>query len=230
MNGSARTIEHATCLGCGCACDDIRVRVTDDRIIEAGNACALGAHWFGDGTVPARSLVEGIERPREEALGVMADRLASARQVLLYLAPDLSIEAQGEAIGLADRLGARLDGVASDTVAESILAGQRRGRAAVTLGEVLNRADVLLFWGVDPQQRYPRYLSRYAVEPRGLFTPEGRRSRTIISVDIGEARGPADADIRISIEPGQELDTLAMLRASARGNLGSNPAGLRADL
>ena len=36
------------------------------------------------------------------------------------------------------------------------LPAQRRGRATATLGEISNRADVLLFWGVDPAERYPR--------------------------------------------------------------------------
>jgi formylmethanofuran dehydrogenase subunit B len=222
LNASPRTIEHATCLGCGCTCDDIRVVVSGDRITEAQGACPLGQRWFGDGAVPGRSLVEGAERPRDEVVGRISERLAAARRVLVYLAPDLSTQAQAEAIAIADALRARLDGVASDTVREAILTAQRRGRAGATLGEVLNRADVLVFWGTDPAARYPRYLSRYAVEPRGMFTPEGRRSRTIVAVDVGAARGPADADLRVAVEPAKEADALALLSAAIRGNLTSD--------
>src|SRR5206468_8749822 len=52
---SGRTVAHVTCLGCGCACDDITVVVERDRIASLVNACPLGQTWFGDGTVPERS-------------------------------------------------------------------------------------------------------------------------------------------------------------------------------
>ena len=39
-----RTVANVTCLGCGCACDDITVVVKQDRITEARNACALLNH------------------------------------------------------------------------------------------------------------------------------------------------------------------------------------------
>src|SRR2546422_9823207 len=47
---SGRTVAHVTCLGCGCACDDIAVVVERDRIASLENACPLGQAWFGDGT------------------------------------------------------------------------------------------------------------------------------------------------------------------------------------
>ena len=52
-------LRHTTCLGCGCACDDIDVVVRDGRIVDARNACALGVAWFGDGRVPARGRAAG---------------------------------------------------------------------------------------------------------------------------------------------------------------------------
>ena len=55
---SVRTMDDVTCLGCGCACDDIRVVVENDRIIDAENACPLGRAWFGDGLVPTNVRAE----------------------------------------------------------------------------------------------------------------------------------------------------------------------------
>src|SRR5438309_10441669 len=54
-----RSVEHVTCLGCGCACDDITVVVQQDRIAEPRNACALGATCFGDRTIPRETTVTG---------------------------------------------------------------------------------------------------------------------------------------------------------------------------
>jgi formylmethanofuran dehydrogenase subunit B len=210
---TARIVEHATCLGCGCACDDIDVVVAGERIVEARRACPLGVAWFGDGRLPSQCLMRGSDASLEKALDEVAELLGRASAPLIYLAPDLSCEAQREGIALADALHAALDSVTSESTLSSLLAAQERGRAAATLGEIRNRADVVLFWGVDPAARYPRYWSRYAPEPAGLYLPDGRRSRVVVAVDVGAARGPADADLRVAVSPDDEVATLIALRA-----------------
>src|SRR5713101_1279709 len=200
-----RTVANVTCLGYGCACDDIGVVVTRDRIAEARNACALGAAWFGDGSVPAETRVNGRSASLEQALTEAARLLTGAKRPLVYLAGDVSCETQREAVAIADRLHAAIDSLAA-TAATAVLAAQRRGRAGATLGEIRQRADLVVFWAVDPSARYPRYASRYAVEPRGVAAPQGRASRTLIAVDVGERRGPAEANGRLAIAPADEVD------------------------
>ena len=211
-----RTVANVTCLGCGCTCDDITVVVKQDHIAEARNACALGAAWFGDGSVPAETRVNGRAASLEQALTEAVRLLTGARHPLVYLAGDISSETQREAITIADRLHAAIDSLAA-TAATAVLAAQRRGRAGATLGEIRQRADLVVFWAVDPSGRYPRYGSRYAVEPRGVAAPQGRQSRTVIAVDVGETRGPADADGRVAIDPADEVDSLEMMRATVQG-------------
>ena len=219
-------MEPATCLGCGCACDDIVVEVRDGRIVEAGNACVLGKSWFGDGSVSSAVLVRGAHASVEEALDAAAGLLGGARRALVYLAPDISCEAQRAAVALADQLHGVVDNIASATIADGILAAQRRGRVTATLGEIRNRADVLVFWGVDPAERYPRFLTRYAPDPEGVFVPGGRRGRTVIAVDVGDDRGPSDADLRIALAPGDEEAAVAELRAAiARRAVAGGAAG-----
>jgi formylmethanofuran dehydrogenase subunit B len=227
-----RVIDHVTCLGCGCACDDIRVRIQEGRIVEAGNACALGTAWFGDGAAPARAgsiAANGTDAPAnvpvnllaevslDAALDAIAGLLVRARRPLVYLAPDLSCEAQRTGIAIADHLRAALDSVTSSTVMGAVLAAQERGTAVATLGEVRNRADVVVFWGVDPAVRYPRYGARYAPGPVGTCLPGGRASRTVIAVDVGTARGHADADHRYAVAPENELAVLSALAAVVGG-------------
>ncbi len=220
---------NVTCLGCGCACDDIGVTVRDQRIVALEHACPLGERWFGDGVVPARAVVRGAAASIENAVTRAAELLRGGAPALVYLAPDLSTEAQREAIALADRLRARLDSVSSDTVAAGILAGQRRGRATATLGEIRNRADLLVFWATDPSTRYPRYLSRYALDPVGTHVPEGRAGRTVIAVDVGGNRGPADAEARVVLAPEEEVAALGIMRATVLGRkLGGLSRGLTA--
>jgi len=222
-----RTVANVTCLGCGCACDDITVVVKQDRIAEARNACALGAAWFGDGTVPAETRVNGRTASLERALTEAARLLTGATRPLVFLAGDVSCETLREGVAIADRLRAAIDSLAA-TAGTAVLAAQRRGRAGATLGEIRQRADLVVFWAVDPSARYPRYGSRYAVEPHGVAAPQGRKDRTLIAVDVGEALGPADADGRFAIAPADEVDSLEIMRATVQGRTVGEEARFRA--
>lgn len=224
-------VAHVTCLGCGCACDDIVLTLRDDLIVQAEHACALGAAWFGDGRVPAAVRVDGRDCGVEEALDAAASLLRDARgQLFVFLGDELTCAAQRVALGVADRLRAVVDGVVSETAANGILAGQRRGRASATLGEIRNRADLVLYWATDPDEGYPRYRSRYAGYPSGLHLRRGHRCRTVISVSVGADAGPAEADMHLALRPEQELSALAELRARLAGRSLGDAAGPTAEL
>jgi formylmethanofuran dehydrogenase subunit B len=207
-----RLVDHATCLGCGCACDDIAVVVHGGRITDTRNACTRGAAWFGDGTVPNATRVDGRAAAIDAALDGIAALIARAEMPLIYLAPELSCEAQRAAIALADRWRASLDTVTTHTAGASIVAAQERGRAGATLGEIRHRADVVVFWGVDPGDRYPRYWTRYAPAAAAMHAS----TRTVIAVDIGDQRGPADATLRVAVPAREEVATLTALDAIVR--------------
>ena len=177
---------------------------------------------------PARSALPGLVmafcRPRRSSTIAPSrsrtpstPRATSSRRAsrpLVYLAPGLTCEAQREGVALADALRAALDTITSDTAMGAILAAQERGRASATLGEARHRADVVVWWGVDPARAYPRYGERYAPLPPGLYVPGGRASRTVISVDVGNTPAPADADRRFAL-PGRGRDRHAHRAANA---------------
>jgi formylmethanofuran dehydrogenase subunit B len=222
-------VESVTCLGCGCGCDDLVVEVAAGRIASVSPPCPLGRAWFGDGRVPVAIRRSGADTTLEAALADAAEVLAGAAgRALVELAPEASVQAYRAALALADLLRATVETATSDPAAAGLLAAQRRGRAAATLGEVRNRADAVLFWGVDPGARYPRYWSRYAPEPVGTHVPEGRKGRTVISVSVGRDRGPGGAELELALEPSLEVPALSVMRAVAVGNpLGDLPAPLQ---
>jgi formylmethanofuran dehydrogenase subunit B len=226
----AGKVASVTCLGCGCGCDDLTVQVADGRIVDVAPPCPLARAWFGDGRVPARIASAGTEASLEAALAAAAEILAGAAgRALVVLAPDVSAEAHRAGLALADTLRAAVGTATSEPAAAGLLAAQRRGRAAATLGEVRNRADALLFWAVDPSDRYPRFLSRYALDPIGTHVPEGRAGRTLISASVGADRGPAGADLSLALGVGDEIAALSVMRAVVLGNaLGDLPAPLQA--
>jgi formylmethanofuran dehydrogenase subunit B len=212
-------MEHVTCLGCGCGCDDLTVTVSEGRIVDAAPVCPLGRAWLGDGTIPSEVRRGGQPASLEDALGEAATLLLDARRrCLVYLAPDLTSQAQRAALEIADLVGATVDSATSDTAAAGLLAAQRRGRATATLGEIRNRGDVLLFWAVDPAQRCPRFASRYALEPVGTHVPQGRAGRYVISVSVGSNQAGIEADSKLTLKPEDEITALSLMRASVLGN------------
>jgi formylmethanofuran dehydrogenase subunit B len=211
-------VGHVTCLGCGCACDDIVLTIAKGRITAAERACPLGIAWFGDGQVPDGVLVDGKPTDVQRAVDRAAALLGEARgRLVVVLGAELTASAYGAALALADALGAVTDSVISEPAAAGILAAQRRGRATATLGEIRNRADLVVYWAVDPDRRYPRYRSRYAAASRALHLAAGDHPRTVVSVTVGGDAGPADADLRLVLTPDQELLALAELRAGLQG-------------
>jgi formylmethanofuran dehydrogenase subunit B len=118
---------------------------------------------------------------------------------------------------VADLLAAAVDAATSDTAAQGLITAQRRGRTTATLGEIRNRGDVFLFWGVDPSERYPRFLSRYGIEPVGSQVPEGRKGRDVIAISIGKDRAIPGADLALDLPPEQEIAALSLMRAAVLG-------------
>ena len=219
-----RVLQSVTCLGCGCGCDDMTVRVRAGRIAEISPPCPLAKRWFGDGTVPREIRVEGRSATIEQALDAATAILSAAARPMVLMAPDLTTEAQRAAIAVGDALRAEVDGPTSDAAAAGILTAQRRGRAAASLGEIRNRADVVLFWAVDPAERYPRYLERYAAAASATHV----RRRALLSVSVGSDRGPAKAELAAEFTPAEEVDALAVMQATVRGQrLGELPEHLR---
>lgn len=214
-----RRIEHVTCLGCGCGCDDLTVTVSNDRITEVTPACPLGRAWFGDGQVPNQVISDGQPLALDLTIERLAEALVEARgRCLVYLGPDLTSQAQRAGLAVADLLEATVDSDTSPTAANGLITAQRRGRASATLGEVRNRGDVFLFWGVDPRERYPRFLSRYSVEPVGTQVPNGRSGRYVIGVSIGADQALEAADSRLELPADQEIAALSLIRATVLGN------------
>jgi formylmethanofuran dehydrogenase subunit B len=225
---SSHTVKAVTCLGCGCGCDDLSVRVTDGRIAEVTPPCPVGRRWFGDGTVPAAIVSGGKPTTADQAIADAANVLAAATgAAVVFVGSELTTQAHRSTLAIADLLRARVDTATSSPAAAGLLAAQRRGRAGATLGEIRNRADVVLFWGIDPQARYPRFMERF-IDAAGTHVPTGRSGRRLISVTIGAARAPSSTDLAISLEPKDEIAAISVMRATASGNaIADLPAGLQ---
>jgi formylmethanofuran dehydrogenase subunit B len=85
------------------------------------------------------------------------------------------------------------------------------------LGEIRNRADLLVFWGGNPAESHPRLFTRYTVTAKGMYVPNGRKDRTVVLVDVRRSPSAAVADIFVQVKPQRDFEVLWALRALVKG-------------
>jgi formylmethanofuran dehydrogenase subunit B len=211
-------VTSATCMSCGCLCDDIDLHIEEGRIVRAERACRLGRDWFfgHHGSSDVTALVDGRPTPMDEAVATAAGILARANRPLIYGLGNSTCESQRAAVLLAEDIGGVIDTNTSMTHGPSKLAAQLVGKVTCTLGEVRNRADLLIYWGTNPVETHPRHFTRYAYTPRGKFVPGGRDDRTMILVDVQDTLSARAADQFLRIQPGMDFELLTVLRAIVR--------------
>ena len=86
-----------------------------------------------------------------------------------------------------------------------------------TLGEVKNRADLIIYWGGNPAECHPRHFTKYTIMQKGKYVPNGRKGRTMVLVDIRETPSAKAADIFLQVRPGKDFEVLTLLRAVVKG-------------
>ena len=213
-------IEHSTCLACGCLCDDIRVEVEGGRVVEAWDACPIGRPWFlaprpGEGAAAAS--IDGRPAGLVEAIARASEVLGGARSPVVWGLSGSTVEGVASALAIADRIGAVVDLAGPSEGASRLSAFQRVGQVSASLGEVKDRADLVVFWGVDPLTTHPRHWERYSVEPVGRFVPGGRSGRFVIVVGAGPSETSRAADLFVPVAADRQVEALEVLRALARG-------------
>ncbi len=57
-----------------------------------------------------------------------------------------------------------------------------------------------------------RHLSRYSAMSKGLYTPEGRKGRKVVVIDVRPTPTSKNADIFIQVTPGQDFEIAHVLR------------------
>lgn len=86
-----------------------------------------------------------------------------------------------------------------------------------TLGEVKNRADLIVYWGGNPAECHPRHFTKYTLMQKGKFVPGGRKDRTMVLVDIRETPSAKAADIFLQVRPTKDFEVITILRALVKG-------------
>jgi formylmethanofuran dehydrogenase subunit B len=188
------------CPFCACLCDDLRLSVAAGRVIEVDGACSLArAQILAAGTARPEARIAGEDASRAEAIREAARLLATARAPLIFGFGRATCEAQAAAVEIASFLGSVIDSPGGDEALQTV------GEVSCTLGEMRQRADLVVVWGADPLKTHPRLLERHA--PPGI---------DLTVVDSSETTTAAAAQRWLRIEPGRSFEAATALRALLR--------------
>jgi formylmethanofuran dehydrogenase subunit B len=200
----------ATCGGCGLVCDDITAVVGEGGGLDRlERTCPLGDAWFAERVAPAApaARVDGRETALEPALDEAAAILARARAPLVYGLGQTSCEAQRAAVALAEAIGGVIDPAGALLDGAFGVAYQALGASTATLGDVRDRAEVVVVWRADPVTTHPRLLER-------LRLPDA--DRELVVVDERRTATAQHADTFLELPADRDVEVLWTLRALVR--------------
>jgi formylmethanofuran dehydrogenase subunit B len=204
-----------TCAGCGLLCDDVTVERSGDGV-RLQPPCELGAEWFaariGQSARGPAATVGGQAADIETALARAVELLRASRRPLLHGFEAATVEDARAAVALADRLGAVL---ATDDVTGAWPgppAFPLRGASTATLGEIRDRAQLVVIWREDPETTHPRLLDRLGF---GSGSPS-RAGRTLLVVDDRDTATAERADAQLRWAADRDLEALSALHVLQR--------------
>jgi len=98
-----------------------------------------------------------------------------------------------------------------------ILGIQDVGESTCTLGQIRNRADLIIYWGSNPIHAHPLHMVRYSAMSKGKYR-KGRKDRKVIVVDVRKTDTAKIADHFLMIKQGEDYELLSALTSAVKDN------------
>lgn len=175
---------ETTCLGCSCLCDDLKISQDKDGQLSVDSKCEVAHKWVSDITndVEPHSVIDGKNSDTQQAIEKVATLLSNSASPLVTGMKDCSSQTIREAIQLAERLGGYIDPLTSKSDSSRLKALNQHGASSCTLGEVVQRADLIIVWGDSVIGSNPCLLNRLELDKSTPFLPNGRKDRHLVSI------------------------------------------------
>jgi formylmethanofuran dehydrogenase subunit B len=208
------------CPFCGCLCDDLEVSFENGHIIGIKNACAVSRSKFLNHSKHriTSATIDTKPTSMKNSIKAAVDVLSQSKRPLIYGLSSTECGAISKAVEIAEVTGGIVDNTSSICHGPTILALQQVGESKATLGEVMNRADYIVFWGANPTEAHLRHIIRYSVMPKGMYV-DGRKGRKVVVVDVRKTGTARLADKFVQIQPNRDFELLQVLRMLVRGDI-----------
>jgi len=214
-------MKRVPCSGCSLLCDDIIVRSDGIFIDEVVGACIKGKEHFDQVTAKNRiinPMFKGDNNLKKmdwnQGYNKAMELIKKAKSPLLYGFSTVSCEAQLKAIQLAQKINGHIDSNSSICQGKVIEKSKSVGLTLTTMGEVINKVDLIVLWGANAAESIPRLLNK-ALFSRGKFRMTGREIKTLIIIDPVQSASfgvMGVRDIALIIEPNKDIDLIRVLK------------------
>ncbi|MFX1376742.1 MAG: formylmethanofuran dehydrogenase subunit B [Promethearchaeota archaeon] len=215
------TDKRIKCTGCSLLCDDIIVKTDGLFIDEVFGACLKGKEKFDHVTSKNRIVTPLVKRNGElekisldKALEEAMNIIKNSSKPLLYGFSTVSCQAQLKGIELAKLINGFIDSNSVICQGKVLNASKKTGITLTTISEVINKADLLIFWGANVAESIPRLLNK-TLFSRGKFRMTGREIKTIIIIDPVKTASfgvMGVRDIALRIDPGKDIELIRALK------------------
>ncbi|MCW3975811.1 MAG: formylmethanofuran dehydrogenase subunit B [Candidatus Bathyarchaeota archaeon] len=220
---SVKNHSNVICTVCGCCCDNLEVEVKGNDITKVKKNCAMSLSKFMNFN-KERNLYPMIrnrnklsEASFNDAIDRSASILSKAKYPILYGWSLTSCEATEIGVELADYLGGVMDNTTGTCHGPGILGIQDVGESTCTLGQIRNRADLIIYWGSNPVHAHPLHMVRYSAMSKGKYR-KGRKDRKVIVVDVRKTDTAKIADHFLIIKQGEDYELLSALTSAVKDN------------
>ena len=213
--------KRVKCTGCSLLCDDIIIKSNGLYIDEVYGACLKGKERFDQITSKNRILSPLIRKNGDlvkiqlkEALNKCIEIIKNSSKPLLYGFSTVSCQAQLRGIELARNINGFIASNSSICQGKVLNTSKQTGMTLTTISEVINKTDLLIFWGANVAESIPRLLNK-ALFSRGKFRMTGREIKTIIIIDPVKTASfgvMGVRDIALQINPGKDLELIRALK------------------
>jgi len=213
--------KRVKCTGCSLLCDDIIIMSDGLYIDEVIGACLKGKERFDQVASKNRILSPFLRKNGDlvkvqlkGALNKCIEIIKNSSKPLLYGFSTVSCQAQLKGIELAKKINGFIDSNSIICQGKVLNTSSQTGMTLTTISEVINKADLLIFWGANVAESIPRLLNK-ALFSRGKFRMTGREIRTLIIIDPVKTASfnvMGVRDIALKIEPGRDLDLIRVLK------------------
>ena len=214
--GEKRVVENVVCTLCGEVCDYLKIELDGNKIVRNLGGCTKSNSKFLNyhkNRILKPYIRRGsklVETTLDEALDEAANILVNSKYPLIYGLATTSNEAVEEAVKLAELVRGVVDNASTFCHGPTSLAFQEVGGVYTTFGDVVNLADLLIFWGADPVNSHINHITRI-VTAKGVYV-RGRKERKVVVIDVRRTELADMADLFIRVEPERDLELITALR------------------
>lgn len=214
-------MKRIPCSGCSLLCDDIIIRSDGIFIDEVIGACIKGKEHFDQVTAPNRITNPIIREDNNQkkidwnqAYIKAVEMIKKAKHPLLYGFSTVSCEAQLKGIQLAEQINGQIDSNSSICQGKVIEKSKSTGLTMTTIGEVINKVDLIILWGANAAESIPRLLNKVLFS-RGKFRMTGREIKTLVNIDPVQTASfgvMGVRDLSLLIEPNKDIELIRILK------------------